>query len=283
MFVNEVQYKVKSIISLKNSNKLICFIVVLFLCLNSISCRTKTKSSAISKRKLLSKVKRNHFTKKRLTTTDNTLTLDNIKEIIQAHNDLRNKVALGQTMKGPSLPKASNMLQVYWSQTIAKGAQEWANRCAMGHSAPGQFQYRGQNVGENIAYRGFTGASKGSPFTEFVNNWFNEIKDYNGNVGNFQNNGGPVIGHFTQVAWAESYLVGCGYCKKIEGEWTKEYMVCQYSNQGNFIGKPIYQPSLGENQCSCTQGFGCKNKDYPGLCCPDAFNWCQKESFLWTE
>jgi len=281
MSKNEVFY-ISKISSSSNYTKIIIFILVIISCLCSIISNDSLKNyNDKSKNKLLTQIK-NCLNARNRVRVKNDLTLENIKEIVQAHNDQRNKVAMGQTSKGSSLPQAGNMLQIYWSATIAKGAQEWANKCEMSHSPQGQFTFKGKSLGENIAFRGFTGNNNNSPFSKFVEDWFNEIKDFNGNVGNFQNNGGPAVGHFTQVSWAESYLIGCGYCKKNEGQWTKEYLVCQYYNQGNFIGQPIYQ-TKNANQCQCSQGYACKNTDYPGLCCPDTLNWCQKNSFLWIE
>lgn len=282
MLINEV-YNDSQNRKVFKSNFILILVTILFVAsFNSISSNNSARTlKTLVKNKILSKVTKSNNQRSTVQVKTD-LSLDNIKEIVQAHNDLRNQVAMGQTSKGNSLPKAGNMIQVYWSATIAKGAQEWANRCSMGHSARGQYTFKGKGLGENIAYRGFSGQNNSSPFTKFVNDWFNEIKDFNGNVGNFQSNGGPVTGHFTQVAWAESYLIGCGYCKKNEGGFTHEYLVCQYHNQGNFIGQPLYQVKNGD-QCQCQQGYSCKNKDYPGLCCPDVLNWCQKDSFLWTE
>jgi len=260
---------------------LILLIVLFFSSLHSIKSYNSAKNSGKkTNNKLLSKIKKNQ-NKKTTVKVKTELTLENIKEIVQVHNDLRNKVAMGKTMKGNSLPQAANMLQVYWSPTIAKGAQEWANRCAMGHSPRGKYQFKGKGLGENIAMRGYSGSSNRSPFDQFVNNWFDEIKIFNSNVAKFDN-GASGSGHFTQVIWAESYLIGCGYCKKNTGGMIEEYMVCQYSNQGNFINNPIYQPKNG-NECKCPQGYACKNPAYQGLCCPNVFNWCQKDSYLWTE
>ena len=34
-----------------------------------------------------------------------------------------------------------------------------------------------------------------------------------------QNGATGVIGHYTQVVWAESYAVGCGYVYFNDGQW----------------------------------------------------------------
>jgi len=272
MMKNEVLYKTK-----------VFLILLLILFISSIESITTNNSVRNSKSKannrILSQLNKNR--NQESTVVRSPMTPQNIKDIVQTHNDLRNKVAMGQTAKGASLPQAANMNQVYWSATIARGAQEWADRCAMGHSPRGKYQYQGKGLGENIAMRGGSGGFPVSAFIELVNNWFSEIKDYNGNPASFQSNGGPVVGHFTQVVWAKTFLIGCGYCTNNKGGMTNEYLVCQYHIAGNMINDPIYQVKQG--QCQCSQGYACKNKDYPGLCCPDAFNWCQKESFMWTD
>ena len=43
------------------------------------------------------------------------------------------------------------------------------------------------------------------------------------NIEPYSSNGAPgVIGHYSQVVWAESYAVGCGYVYFFDGQWYKK-------------------------------------------------------------
>ncbi len=128
------------------------------------------------------------------------------------------------------------MQQVYWSREIARGAQDWMNNCQFSHSPQGKYTYKGDSVGENVAYRGYTGTNSVSPFKFFVEEWFNEIKDYNGNVRKFTSTKGPAIGHFTQVIWSESSIIGCGFCRKKNGRMTEEFWFASIQPQETILG-----------------------------------------------
>lgn len=294
---NEVKGKIKKydyskIFPIKNIKLFSCFIVLILLISSEsifINCSNKKSSKILDK---LNKMGSKGFSKYKnmfarfggssgssSTVKNYKMTLKDIREVVQTHNELRNNIAAGQQ----GLPKASNMSQMYWSQLLANNAQDWVNKngCEMEHS--NGYTYKGQRVGENCAMRaGSHGMFKETAFVEFVKNWYSEIKDFgNQDVSRFSGrSGGGVIGHFTQVIWSDSYLVGCGYCQKDRGGMLEEVMVCQYANGGNMIGDPIYTPG---QQCQCPNGYGCQNPDYRSLCCPTVHNWCQKNSFLWFE
>jgi Cysteine-rich secretory protein family. len=64
---------------------------------------------------------------------------------------------------------------------------------------------------------------------------YNEIRNYDfDNVDRSGNNGS---GHFTQLVWKESTEVGCGKGYQARDGLQFEYVVCQYSPAGNFMGK----------------------------------------------
>lgn len=72
---------------------------------------------------------------------------------------------------------------------------------------------------------------------------------------------GKVTGHFTQLVWAETSLVGCGRTKSDK----EVYIICNYGEGGNVAGSPVYK--FGTACSECENGVDC-NKDYPGLCGP---------------
>ncbi|KAG5886652.1 hypothetical protein JTB14_009470 [Gonioctena quinquepunctata] len=65
--------------------------------------------------------------------------------------------------------------------------------------------------------------------------------------------------HFSQIIWAETSRLGCARSH----EEDTYYFVCNYGNEGNLIGQPIYENGT---KCSkCPAGTSC-NAKYTGLC-----------------
>lgn len=195
-----------------------------------------------------------------------------IQTIVNVHNTLRNQMATQTTEFGAKYPKAGNMRQMYWSEEIAKLAQEHANKKVFAHSdssfrKTSQFSYLGENL--------YTASSSYSDFPpnwdKGVRSWFSEIKDYAQTtevVTKFQSIPSAMIGHFTQVIWADTYLVGCGvstYPTSKNGmSLTTHLMVCIYGPGGNYTNKPIYNPVTADRICP----VGTVNSlEYSGLCC----------------
>ena len=165
-------------------------------------------------------------------------------EILKAHNDYRSKEG------------ASNMLTMTWDDDIATQAQKYADSCKKGHSGEKGF-------GENL----FMSSGSKVDATKAVTAWFDEKKLFKWPKGS------PVLtdcafnagtGHYTQVVWANSNLLGCGQADcsgndKDSGKNTWDNsIVCQYKNAGNMSGNNIW---LEGKACSkCPDGWGkCEN------------------------
>ncbi|KAH7710333.1 LON-1 protein [Aphelenchoides avenae] len=117
---------------------------------------------------------------------------------------------------------ATNMRLMYWSEELARSAQYHANHCDFRHS-------RGRvNVGENIWGAGYT------YYQEALSIWFNEGR----NPYCYGNTAWKAFcGHFFQMVWADSNLIGCGFARCT---WRNSF-VCHYAPRGNTIGrKPAY-------------------------------------------
>ena len=72
------------------------------------------------------------------------------------------------------------------------------------------------------------------------------------------------VGHFTQLIWATTEHVGCGYMvynhPSVRNHDT-QYYVCNYGPAGNYNGRPVYR---GGAPCSaCPSGTSCTER---GLC-----------------
>ncbi|CAG2060007.1 unnamed protein product [Timema podura] len=70
-----------------------------------------------------------------------------------------------------------------------------------------------------------------------------------------------VVGHYTQVVWADTKLVGCGLIYYPDGVWNIYYMACNYGPGGNIIGDSLYKEGTPCSECD----GGC-DITYTGLC-----------------
>ncbi|OUM65705.1 hypothetical protein PIROE2DRAFT_7202 [Piromyces sp. E2] len=81
--------------------------------------------------------------------------------------------------------------------------------------------------------------------TEMFNQWMAEKSafDESGYRSNFINGvyNGKVVGHYSQIVWAENSKVGCGltYCDNLD---YKNLLVCRYET-GNIINHKVYTES----------------------------------------
>ena len=50
------------------------------------------------------------------------------------------------------------------------------------------------------------------------------------------------VGHYTQMLWANTELVGCGAVRyNNDGQWNSVYLVCNYGPAGNIVGAALYK------------------------------------------
>ncbi|PIC24616.1 hypothetical protein B9Z55_017880 [Caenorhabditis nigoni] len=184
--------------------------------------------------------------------------------IVNVHNVLRSKIAKGTyNAAGTIEPAAANMRKMIWDASLATSAQNYVNGCPDDHSGT-------SGVGENM-YWSWSSQAPPSNLDSFgvsaSNSWEKEFQDYGWtsivlDMATF-NTG---IGHATQMAWANTNLVGCGVknCGKDStmGNMYKVEVVCQYKSQGNILNTNIYQKG---NSCSaCASGSTCEVSS--GLC-----------------
>ena len=66
-----------------------------------------------------------------------------------------------------------------------------------------------------------------------------------------------TTGHFTQVIWAETYKVGCGFIIYQEGKWYKRLYSCNYGHGGNMAKAAIYLK--GEPCSKCPSDTTCED------------------------
>ena len=141
-----------------------------------------------------------------------------VHDITAAHNAVRAAVGVGP---------------LFWDERLAATAQAWANQCVDLQPLYGLIDHNNGRsvgypwyVGENIA--GTSGITLTGQLA--VNIWAGELADYD-----YASNTcapGKVCGHYTQIVWANSVLIGCGMstCPALA---YPNSIVCNYGPAGN--------------------------------------------------
>jgi len=180
--------------------------------------------------------------------------------ILDKHNELRSKVALGNEAGQPA---AANMMKLVWDDELELIAQRLADQCVFKHDAE-RGLLDGTSVGQNL-YSSWNsvqdteevlqGKADGSVLA-----WYNEVTNPGFNpdhINPFNFTSGT--GHYTQVVWAETTRVGCGSVHYKDGSWYKSLIVCNYAKSGNWRDGVMYIEGPACTQCptgaSCADGL----------------------------
>jgi hypothetical protein len=127
-----------------------------------------------------------------------------------------------------------------WSNSLAAGAQAWAEHIA----TTGQFVHatdaqKGCPCGEVLA--GFQWSEGPTAPGGGTSLWVAEKNDYNGGpVGNGYAPNGKPIGHYTQMVWRNEQEVGCGTAPPGAGGLPYSILVCRYNLPGNWPDESPY-------------------------------------------
>lgn len=200
--------------------------------------------------------------------------------IISLHNEYRNQIAMGTAPLSPKLPPAANMIQMYWSDELALKAQEWADQCRGGNSDKSKRMNAKFKVGENVFSLETQGGVPKPDWKKPLQAWWDESKSFGKkSISNFKIEGRSSE-NFTQLIWANSYWVGCGFStfKTVKNTDMSMY-VCHYGPSGNNQGKSIYIENK-QGGCNCLTGLSCGNPSFKGLCCPNGH--CEQKSLVYT-
>ncbi|XP_008545885.1 venom allergen 3-like [Microplitis demolitor] len=174
------------------------------------------------------------------TIQSNTLTNEEIYDLLEIHNNKRAFVASGSEMRGTTGPQPAGIIQpLQWDYELAKIAQRWADQCRFGHDHcrdVDRFPV-GQNVAKMMHSAGYT-----IKLSDLVQLWYDEVQDFDGqSVYNFRWQSYPQIGHYSQLVWGETTHVGCAAIRYMGYDaWYTTYLVCNYGPSGNWIGRPVY-------------------------------------------
>uniref|UniRef100_G3CJR9 Salivary antigen-5 n=1 Tax=Dipetalogaster maximus TaxID=72496 RepID=VA5_DIPMA len=182
------------------------------------------------------------------------------KAVVSIHNYYRNLTAAGEAGEYYKQPPAENMLQLTWDDDAASKAVELANTCVFGHD--GAKDKDDKPMGQNIALKmSSTQSDVNKSYDEWmtgmVKDWFDEVKDYS-----FGSGFSSGTGHYTQIVWANTSKVGCGYSYYKEGTWYAGYLVCNYKPPGNWYGQDPYI----QGNVNCEKHNLGRSKNYNNLC-----------------
>jgi len=172
------------------------------------------------------------------------------KIILRLHNAYRNGISKGKY--APHFPKSKKHLpKLKWSPELAKMAQRGAEQCTFDHDEnmmTAKYGIVGQNLYASSKY-------SDKLWNKAIDGWFSERKDFvkqGCKIDSFKTcNKGikKMIGHFTQVIWADTTEIGCGmvYAKHSKKKFSahsrhhiKSFLYCNYGPGGNIYQKPIY-------------------------------------------
>ena len=140
-----------------------------------------------------------------------------IDTVLQHHNTYRSALHL------PGLA---------WSDALASDALAWAKNLARIDKGQHDSGIRGKE-GENIWW-GTAGAYSSG---DMVNFWGNEKDGFvYGIFPDCKASRSAVVGHYTQMIWKNTTLVGCA----LVSNGKMDYLVCRYSAPGNVVGEKPY-------------------------------------------
>uniref|UniRef100_A0A183GHV1 SCP domain-containing protein n=1 Tax=Heligmosomoides polygyrus TaxID=6339 RepID=A0A183GHV1_HELPZ len=130
-------------------------------------------------------------------------------------------------VKGKRLHRTSvsNVINAY-DCDLEKYAQLWADNCDFKHSS----RWERPEQGQNLYMTSFRSLDKASLLNTAIEMWWNELEEYGIPADamlseEVWNTKGRHIGHFTQMAWSDSYRLGCAIaiCSDMS------FVVCHYS------------------------------------------------------
>jgi len=213
------------------------------------------------------------------------ITTDDLMRVINLHNEKRNLIATGEISKGipdnlraEKFPFATNMLQMYWNHKLAEKAQEIANRCKFEHSDVTERVVSSYPVGENLAQEYQNNFQPEMNWSRAIEVWWKQHSTYlkdGGSVDYFKKKSVEKSGSFSQMIWANTFMVGCGFAQYREESKYYNLYVCHYGPIGNIVNLPVYYSSAFRLN-RCPPGTEPNKQNFKGLCCPFRGDYCEK-------
>jgi len=186
------------------------------------------------------------------------------------------------------------MNYLFWDDALASVAQAYSEKCIWAHNANRasdvwtyqdeatfKFDNYSLSVGENIYAT--TASYTNDSLIAGITDWYNEYSLYTySDPFTFSDS----AGHYTQVVWAETRYVGCGYtvCPTLTNLAYDNalFLVCDYYPAGNVESGVMYETGTACASCpsdrtSCTDGLcsGCPSPWYNY--CSDYYSNCASQ------
>ena len=174
------------------------------------------------------------------------LSSDEKKAILELHNNYRRWVQ----------PPAADMKLMEWDSCLEQVAFDYLQKCPGFNHNPDRTT-NAQSLG-CVGNDGYVGENL-YWYSEYITNvsvpveaWYSEYKYYN----LYSNECSYICGHYTQLVWASTYLVGCAKydastnCNGDSGT----YFICNYAPGGNYYGTLPY--TVGNECTACEENFG---------------------------
>ena len=199
------------------------------------------------------------------------------ESILKFHNDYRSDLAAG-SLASFNLPAASDMNVLSWDKECEFTATCWVMQCTWSHDTDRK-SLDDTLLGQNLYTQTTTDARALITAEEIKtanSGWWKEYKVMNGSAyatvySSFKSVSGPAIGHFTQMAWAKTKYVGCGYFTTYRQNNTAfpgkasvtMDVYCNYREGGNMKEAPMYQEGKAATAC---EGGVIADAPYTNLC-----------------
>ncbi|EYC26220.1 hypothetical protein Y032_0010g1025 [Ancylostoma ceylanicum] len=172
------------------------------------------------------------------------------ESVVNIHNNYRSALARGRVRNGKegnvNCPTATNMYQMRYDMAMEAEAQAYADSCPDSNSAvssrSGLLTYRISSI--TLPYDDAITLALKTWWEQILKNGVNNQMKYN----QFLEEKPEAPTAFTQMAWAESYKVGCGIKRRSFGT----VVACRYNPRGNIYTQFIYRPGNTCASCSFT-------------------------------
>ncbi|KAL1421811.1 hypothetical protein MTO96_022732 [Rhipicephalus appendiculatus] len=164
------------------------------------------------------------------------------------------------------------MQELVWDEELALVAQAHADLCTPANGKlqhdkhEDRFTSKFPKVGQNLAWDGQSYPVNEPNWTNAIDEWYIEYKYYPTQyVRQYPGKTARPTGHFTQVVWAKTGSIGCGYVYYTVPGARFPHMrkyTCNYGPSGNFRRQPVYEE--GATCGACPQPTSCSHAT--GLC-----------------
>jgi len=147
---------------------------------------------------------------------------ENSPIVLQKHNEFRARLFSDAPLS--------------YSLELEQDAQTYANYLAK----TGKFDHDPNNLKHKYGENLYAFSKNALPdYNDIVQKWYDEGKYYDLNSNHCQ--AGKLCGHYTQIVWKSTKLLGCASAQYKKGRFKNGYVtVCKYYPYGNIVGQRPY-------------------------------------------